>query len=318
MTLGMAEAALPRQSRAGIALPRIVFVLGKGGVGRSTVATALGLVCASRGEQTLVLQWALADAIGPWFGVAPAEAAPREIAPRLRVANFSLDEALRAYFVDHLHLGLVYRRIIRARPVARLLEVAPGLAEMFFLGQLWWLTTLAEREAQIRVDRIIVDAPATGHGASLLDVPATLTGMSLGGLLELETGRVIDMMADPARTGAILVSQPEPMVIEETVELVPRIARRLGRPPLALVVNASAAAITGAEDDPAWLAGCAPPLSPHARGAVIAAHRELRARAALEGELRDRVAAPSWSIPDLPGLAPVEVARAAAHVLEAI
>src|SRR6185503_13000840 len=78
------EASSPFASSA---LPRIVFVLGKGGVGRSTLSAALGLLCAQRGERTLIMQWAVADAIGPWFAAPPVGATPTEIAPRLRVAN---------------------------------------------------------------------------------------------------------------------------------------------------------------------------------------------------------------------------------------
>ena len=286
------------------ALPRIIFVLGKGGVGRSTVAAALGLARARRGERVLILQWAIADAIGPWFGKPAAGATPVDIAPGLATANFALDEALRAYFVDHLHVGLVYRAVIRARAVTRLLDVAPGLAEMFFLGELWWLTTLARREAGMNVDRIIVDAPATGHGASLLDVPAILAGMPASGLLSLETGRVADMMADPTQTGSIVVALAEPLVVDETFELVPR----LPRPPLALLVNRSVAGIAGGELE-------ALRVSPRSRRALAAVHDELRAREALERELAARAPCPAAALRELPGLAAIDVVRACAEVL---
>jgi anion-transporting ArsA/GET3 family ATPase len=317
------------------ALPRIIFVLGKGGVGRSTAAAALGVLLAERGERVLVLEWALADCIGPWFGAAPAGPNPVEIAPRLSVTNFELEEALRAYFVDHLHLGFVYRRIIRSRPVAQLLEVASGLAEMFFLGELWWLTTLAEKEAGLHFDRIVVDAPATGHGASLLDVPATLSGMRIAGLLETETRRVVDMMSDPLRTGAVVVSLPEPLVVDETLELVPRITERLGRPPLALVVNRSAEALAS-DAHPAWLAALSSQLSgpskespsplPGERAGVRgqfagsaaafgSLYAELHARVAVERELRRSVSFPVLSIAELPGRTPLEVVREVARCL---
>jgi anion-transporting ArsA/GET3 family ATPase len=302
---------------AASALPRIVFVLGKGGVGRSTLSAALGLLCAQRDERTLVMQWAVGDAIGPWFGAAPAGPTPTEIAPRLSVANFELDDALRAYFVDHLHLGLVYRRVVRARAVTRMIEVAPGLAEMFFLGQLWWLITLAEREAGLRFDRVIVDAPATGHAASLLDVPSLATAMATSGLLSLETRRVVDMLADPGRTGAVVVTLPEPLVVDETLELIPRVTSRLGRVPIALVVNRSADAIVGLEDRPAWLDTLAVQLSEPSRRTMAALHDELRGRVATEAELRRRVACSSVSFGELPGRPPIEVISAAARVLEA-
>lgn len=296
-------------------LPRIVFVLGKGGVGRSTVAAALGLLCAQREERVLVMQWAVADAIGPWFGAFPAGATPIEVAPRLSIANFALDAALRAYFVDHLHLGVVYRRVVQTRAVSRMIEVAPGLAEMFFLGQLWWLITLADREAGLRFDRIIVDAPATGHAASLLDVPALASAMASPSLLAVETRRVADMMADPARTGAVVVTLPEPLVVDETLELVPRVTARLGHPPLALVINRSAGATAGADEHPGWLDALGPRLTERSRGAVTALHDELRARLSVERTLRRQVECGSIALDELPGRTPLEVVRTAAQVL---
>jgi Anion-transporting ATPase len=306
-----------RSSFASSVLPRIVFVLGKGGVGRSTVSAALGQRCAQRDERTLIMQWAVADAIGPWFGAAPAGPTPTEIAPRLYVANFALDDALRAYFVDHLHLGLVYRRVVRARAVARMIEVAPGLAEMFFLGQLWWLTTLAEREASLRFDRVIVDAPATGHAASLLDIPSLASAMATTSLLAVETRRVVDMLADPRRTGAVVVSLPEPLVVDETLELIPRVTSRLGRAPLALVVNRSADSIVGHDDRPPWLDLLAARLSEPSRRSMAGLHDELRGRLVMEAELRRSAMCGAVSFAELPGRPPIEVVRAALRILEA-
>jgi anion-transporting ArsA/GET3 family ATPase len=294
------------------AAPRILFVFGKGGVGRSTVAAAVGLLLAERGERVLIVEWAVADTIGPWFGAVPVGPTYVEIAPRLDVTNFALDEALRAYFVDHLRVELIYRRVIRARPVARLLDVAPGLAEMFFLGQLWWLTTLAEREAQLHFDRIIVDAPATGHGVSLLDLPSTVGAMGTAGLLAVETRRVADMLADPAQTGAVVVSLPEPLVVDETLELMPRVTARLGHPPVAVIINRSVAAIATDDTRPAWLDTLA--ASAHARAALGSMHDELRAHASIERELRSRLEVGTViSVADQPGRAPLDVVRATAR-----
>ena len=270
------------------ALPRIVFVLGKGGVGRSTVSTALGLALAERGERVLVLEWTIAEAIAPWFDLPPAGVTPCEVAPRLSVANYELDEALRAYFVDHLHVGFFYRHVVHGPAMRRLIEAAPGIAELLFLGQLWWLTTLAAKEAGLRFDRIVVDAPATGHGACLLDLPATLSSMGAGGLLAVaRSAACVGMMADPAWTGAVVVALPEELAVEETLELVPRVTRGLGRPPLAAIVNRSMTRLVGARGE----ARVAPRsleqrLSPAAREGLLTMRDDLRARVSHEAELR--------------------------------
>lgn len=267
-------------------LSRIVFVLGKGGVGRSTVSTALGLSLAERGERVLVLEWTVAEAIAPWFGLAPAGVQPVLVAPGLSVMNYRLDEALRAYFVDHLHLGAFYRHVVNGQHVRRLIEAAPGIAELLFLGQLWWLTTLAEAEAGLAFDRIVVDTPATGHGASLLDLPSTLSSMGASGLLGSELERVTTMMRDPAWTSALVVTLAEDLAMEETLELVPRATADLGRAPLAALVNRSVARLGFERAAPPWLAALEARLSPPARAGLGTVHAELEGRARCEQDLR--------------------------------
>jgi hypothetical protein len=268
-----------------LTLPRIVFVLGKGGVGRSTVATALGSELARRGERTCVFGWTVMDPIAPWFGLPPADLMPREVAPRLSVANYRLDATLELYFVQHLHLPRFYRHVIDGVHVRKLIQAAPGIAEVFFVGHLWWLTTLAAKEAGLVFDRVVVDAPATGHGASLLDMPAVLSSLHGAGLVGVETDRVVRMMADPSWTGAVVVTLAEELSVEESAELVPRVTSRLARPPIAVFVNRSVRRALGDAPD-ASLEALVSRFSPAARPGVDTVIAELRSRMHFERALR--------------------------------
>lgn len=275
------------------ALPQIIFVMGKGGVGRSSVAGGLALGFAARGERVLIMEWTVAEAFAPWFGLPPVEAQrggdwkwiprPQEIAPGVSVFNYRLQEALRGYFVDHLGLERFYAKVVDGPHLRRLIEAAPGIAELLFVGQLWWMVELAPAEAGFAFDRIVVDAPATGHGASLLDLPATLSTIGATGLLALEVQRLVKLLADPARVGATVVSLAEELSVEETLELMPRLTRDLGRPPLAAFVNRSVAGRVSATGAPV-LADRA--LSPAARAGLDTVHAELRSRVRLEATLR--------------------------------
>lgn len=267
--------------------PRILFVLGKGGVGRSTVSTALALALARRGERTLVFEWTIAEPIAPWFGLPAAGPTPVEVSPGVSVATYRLDEALRAYFVDHLHLARFHRYIIDGPHVRRLVEAAPGFSELLFLGTLWWLSTVAGDEAGLRFDRIVVDAPATGHGASLLDMPETLLGMGASGLLGMEIDRVVGMMRDPAWSGAAIVATPEDLALDETAELLPRAARAMGRPPIAAFINRAVARVVDDLEQPAWKDELDAQLSPRAREGMSTLWSELRARTRCEVRLRE-------------------------------
>jgi len=285
------------QKEALASLPQILFVLGKGGVGRSTVATALGLMLAERGERVLIMEWTVEESIAPWFGKASMDSEragqwawipkPMEISPGLAVFNYRLREALRGYFVDHLGLETFYKRVIDGPHMQRLIEAAPGIAELLFIGQLWWMTNLAEAEAGMKFDRIVVDAPATGHGASLLDLPATLSTIGATGLLALEVQRVVGMIADPKLTGAIVVSLAEELAVEETIELVPRVTKDLGRAPLAAIVNRSVAGLISATRTGSLLEQLA--LSSEARAGLELVENDLRTRARFERELREHL-----------------------------
>jgi Mrp family chromosome partitioning ATPase len=263
-------------------LPQVIFVLGKGGVGRSTVATALAAGLARRGGRVLIAQWAIADAISPWFGRAPTGFVAQAIAPNLATKNFTLTEAFEQYLVEHLHARAFYRTVVSNRHVRRAIAAAPGLAELMFLGNLMAVTTI-ERSC----DRVIVDAPAMGHGASLLAMPRVTRALDISGLLAIECERVAAMLADPARSAAIVVTTPDELAVEETLEFWPQIARELGRPPLAAVINFSGAPLGALPADPRacmWLAPLSPPP------AVLSIYTRLAQRAGRERVLADRLA----------------------------
>jgi Anion-transporting ATPase len=266
-------------------IPQVLFVVGKGGCGRSSVAAALGASFARRGESTLIVEWTFAEAIAPWFGLSPAGHEARALEDRLWVMNFSLDETLREYFVGHLHLRLLHDAVIQNLHVQRLVQAAPGIAELLFCGRLFWLTGLSREEVGVSYDRIVVDAPATGHGAPLFALPATLSGFQSAGLLGLESRRVAEMFADPARTGALVVTLAEELALEETRELMPRIRHDLGRPPIGLAVNRSVDRFFSGDPEPPWLSGLERAW-PAEAPALRTSFGELLGRKQREGTLR--------------------------------
>lgn len=218
---------------------KLLFVLGKGGVGRTTCAMALATVFAEKGERVLIVQWALQDAISPQFGRPGAGHSESLVSKNISTMNFDVDEAMREYFVDHLRMRLLHSVVIENKHVQRLIHAAPGVQELFFLGRLFWLIELAQEERGWSYDRVIVDTPATGHGVSLFTIAPTIASFGMTGPLAHECDRVSRLLADTTKVGTILVTLPEELPVEETLESLPKLQKELGRLPLMLLVNKS-------------------------------------------------------------------------------
>ncbi|MBW7857578.1 MAG: hypothetical protein H3C43_04625 [Leptonema sp. (in: Bacteria)] len=223
-----------------IDLPPVVFLLGKGGVGRSTAAATLGLYYATgRNEKVLLVQWSIQDSISPFFDQPQCGHKHQQLLPNLSVMNYNADEAMKEYFVEHLNMGIFYKFILENQQVKKLIHAAPGLEELFFLGRLFWLVELAEKERGYKFDRIIIDSPATGHGSALFGVAATISKFKLSGPLVSETARVARLLEDQTKVGTAIVTLPEELPVEETLEMIPKITNDMGRPPLMILLNRS-------------------------------------------------------------------------------
>jgi anion-transporting ArsA/GET3 family ATPase len=288
---------------------RLVFFLGKGGVGRTTLATSFAQSCALRGEKTLIVQWALQDSVSLLFSRPTAGHDSEQISNNLWTMNFSTDEAIREYFIDHLKLKLIYNLVIENKHVQRLIHAAPGVQELFFLGRLFWLVCLSEEIRGTRFDRVIVDAQATGHGVSLFTIAPTIAQFGMTGPLASECDRVAKMIADPKLVGVALVTLPEELPVEETLEFLPRLSHDLGRDPNAMFINRSIAPFI--EKNPLsmdskhvmdiWQSHL---KTPEAMRALSVLHRDLCKRQHFEEFLRKelnnrRLSIPITSVPDI-------------------
>jgi anion-transporting ArsA/GET3 family ATPase len=95
---------------------------------------------------------------------------------------------------------------------------APGVKEILTVGK------LAYEVKEQNYDLVVVDASATGHIIGQLAAPEAINEMVKVGRIRDQTAWMVDILADAALTGAIVVSAPEEMPVNETLELVDRIA----------------------------------------------------------------------------------------------
>ncbi len=215
---------------------RLVVVLGKGGVGRTTIAAALALHLAARGRRTLLFQANAKERLTTLLG---GPAAGEQIVPvreNLWAVNTNPGAALHEYGVMVLRYEAIYKMVLENRLSKALLRAIPGLDDYSILGKLWYHTTEEER-GRPRWDTIVFDAPATGHAVTLLRIPHAILEAVPDGPLTRDAGKVRALLEDPVRTAPVVVTLAEEMPVNESIELAARLEREVKMRVTGVVVN---------------------------------------------------------------------------------
>jgi hypothetical protein len=244
---------------------RLVVVTGKGGTGKTTVAAALSLMAARNGRRVAVAEVGrdehLRALLAP--GSPPVGYAGRELQPGLTVLHIDPFEALAEYLSLQIGMGGLVKRGLRNQVFRQLMEGSPGWRELITLGKIWHLQQLEDDRGVRLYDLIVVDAPATGHGVTFLDVPRVVRSAIRAGPLSRHSGLVENMILDQSNSLLLPVSLAEELPARETATLVSRVRDEIGMAIDRVVVNAVARAPFPPEmaDLPARLAAL-PPETP--------------------------------------------------------
>ncbi len=216
---------------------RFVIVAGKGGVGKSVVCAALGVAAAARGLRTCIAELNTREKAPLFFGRPPHGYTYGQLAPNLFSINIQPEPALREYGLMKLKFERVYKMVFENEAMRRLVKVIPGMNELFLLGKAFNMERERNRDGSPTWDLVIVDAPATGHGVSLLRLPETILKVADSGPMAEEVGAMRDLLLDPKRTLLNLVTLPEEMPVRETFDLAAQTNDALGIPKGYLIVN---------------------------------------------------------------------------------
>ena len=210
---------------------RLLFVTGKGGVGKSTVAAGLALLAAERGKRTLVCEVDAKGGLADFFEVDRIAFGPREVAPRLFAMAMDTEESLKEYLSLQLKIPLLAKIGPLARTFDFIANAAPGVKEILTVGKFCW--EVRERH----YDLVVVDAVASGHIVGQLAAPEGINELVQVGLVRNQTGWMLDILGDPSLTGAVIVAAPEEMPVNETIELAERMAKETVVDLAAVIVN---------------------------------------------------------------------------------
>jgi anion-transporting ArsA/GET3 family ATPase len=201
---------------------RLIFVTGKGGVGKSTVSTALGLLAARRGLRTIVAELASQDRVRQAFeGQAPGEGETFEeveLAEGLFTISIDPQSAMEEYL--KVKTGAVGQVLGSSRLFHGFAMATPGMRELLSVGKVWELAQFERRtRGADTYDLVIVDSPAAGHGAAILRTPRTFAEIARVGPIAHQGRTIAATIADHAFTAVVAVSTAEEMPVNETLWL---------------------------------------------------------------------------------------------------
>jgi len=214
---------------------RLILVVGKGGVGRSTVAAAIAGQLAGQGKRTLLYETSANDRFGDYFGKPPVGTALAQLAPNLWAINATPASALAEYGMMILRWQSVYEMVFENRVSKAFLRAIPGLDDYALLGKAWYHTT-EEKRGRPLWDTVVFDMPASGHSVSMLRVPWVISETVPEGPLTRDARTIKTLLCDPAATAAVLVTLAEEMPVNEAIELEDKLTA-LGIVPQHLLVN---------------------------------------------------------------------------------
>jgi anion-transporting ArsA/GET3 family ATPase len=216
---------------------RLVWITGKGGVGKSTVAAALGTAGARRGKRTIVCEVGARDQLSRLFRREGVGGQETLLGDDLWGTSIDPPAALREWLATQVG-GTLARVLNSTSAFQYFVAAAPGAKELVTVTKVWELGQESRwnRSAQ-GYDLVVVDAPASGHGVSMLRTPKTFADIARVGPIHKQADRVWSWLRDRRRTGYVAVALPEEMPVTETLELDERLADQLGRRLEVVVIN---------------------------------------------------------------------------------
>jgi anion-transporting ATPase len=216
--------------------PLTIFC-GKGGVGKTSLALAFALRSAEQGRRVLVVTSHPLSELAVSISLGGLKEQFPQAAANLFLVHIDPLEILAGKVRQVIRSETLLKKVLASPIYKSLIEIAPGLKEIAFLGRLHQLTEERPRQGKPgQYDLIIWDTPATGHFLQTLKVSQSFEVYLSGpfGLLGKEVG---EFFSEASNIALIPVTALEEMAVEETIELCEKLGSELKMKPAAVVCN---------------------------------------------------------------------------------
>jgi len=196
---------------------QLLFVSGKGGTGKTSIAAAIAELAVRCGKRTLVCEMDAKGALAAAFDVRELTFEPSEVQPGLFGMVMNTEDSLKEYLRLFIRIPLVGRIGPLARTFDFVADAAPGVKEILAIGK------LCHEVRERHYDLVVVDAEASGHIVAQIDAPRAIRELVQVGMVRDQTEWMLDILGDARRTGLVVVATPEEMPVTETIELVDKV-----------------------------------------------------------------------------------------------
>ena len=225
---------------ASLVQKRLLFFVGKGGVGKTTVAVSTALAFARYGKKTLLIEFDVNIRAARLLGLLPREHnhwEPRSFSPSLSVLSTGGAVALEEYLRLIIPVKPLLRAIVESRAYQYFVAAAPGLKELLTMGKVWYEERKRDPQTQRPLwDILLVDLPATGHSLQYLQMPHA-AHEAFGGVAGYEAERILSLLRDGEKTAINFVTTADELAVSETHDAYQQVVQELRLPMGALFVN---------------------------------------------------------------------------------